>query len=139
MGNEQLKPHAELFCLLGVDGMSDDESEDEGPVVNGRRRRVLRVRRPHWRAHHVTQFITVVDTTTMLENNSSHSGGAYKGSLPLIRIRDPTGSTVSTRKVVKDLPLNAYDEEWLRSLPNAQAVRPQPIYYPFGHDNRLLR
>lgn len=140
LGNDKLRPHAAVLRLLGVDGMSDDESEDEGHDIHDRRRRVLRVRRPIWRARHLTQFVIVIDTVTLLDRGHSQSGGTYKGSLPLIRIRDHTGATVSSRRnIVKDLPLNAYDEEWLRSLRNPEAVCPQPIYYPFGHDNELLR
>lgn len=84
----------------------------------------------------MTQFVVVVDTVAVLMGVSTSK---HKGSVPFVRIRDPTGSAVSSRPIVKDLPYNAYDQDWVRSLPDSRAMRPQPVYYPFTHDNELLK
>ena len=111
--------------------MSSDEERMGGTD------RVYDILVPAWRAPLVTAWLRVFDILYM----RARRDGIFKdhrGSYPRTRIVEEHARVSTSTNFVSELPLNAYEENWLRRQVNAKnVVRPRPSvdYY---HDSRVI-
>ena len=109
-------------------------SSDEEVRINSRKQYHIRV--PTWRSEAVTAWLRVFD---ILYNNARLDGllGDQRGALPHARVITETKST--NTRIVRRLPENAYDVEWLNELVNYRSVlRPRgPV--PYHHTPKTLQ
>jgi hypothetical protein len=130
-----------ILQQLGVDGMSDDESDVEelqlDPQTRQRAPRYF-VIRPVWRAKMLTPWLQIFDSVHILlrRMNNDHSQGTY----PRQRIYNYRPQRFSrAKRYVSHLPLNAYDEHWLSTMYNIDfSVCPQKPPYDFAHDEEAM-
>ncbi|KAK7056786.1 hypothetical protein VNI00_002503 [Paramarasmius palmivorus] len=109
--NENWIMIAEMIEKIGADGMSSDESEDEDSGPNGT---VATVRSMPWRSPEVTRSLRRTDDHA---NRKSAYGNQAPGNKPHVRRRFRHAQP-SRRAAVSNLPLNFYDPQWLRDLPD---------------------
>ncbi|KAJ7429043.1 hypothetical protein B0H11DRAFT_1770383 [Mycena galericulata] len=126
-----LARHIEMVEELGIDGMSDTESEVEADGSDVR----YYIVSPKWRAGRITPWLRFLDSVYKIlrRGGASH---ATRGALPGMRIPTNRKSTIS--KYVAGLPINAYDTEWMdEDLLRKNELRTrQP--YDFSHDPDLI-
>ncbi|KIJ39799.1 hypothetical protein M422DRAFT_174658, partial [Sphaerobolus stellatus SS14] len=118
--------HEGILMLLGVDGMSSDESGAEDETNE----RHLNIRKKIWRAMETTNMLRDLDAIHLKHRRNGIGGRITPGNWPIPRrealekaykgpaVRDLTGNTcqVSKRPAVPGLPVNTYHSEWLMSL-----------------------
>ncbi|KAF9778450.1 hypothetical protein BJ322DRAFT_1000864 [Thelephora terrestris] len=120
-----------LLEELGPDGMSSDEERTVGAT------REYDIFVPAWRAPVVTAWLRVFDILYV----RARRDGVFKdhrGSYPRTRVIEENAQVSTSIKFVSGLPLNAYNEDWLRRRVNVtNSVRPRPPveYY---HDPRVI-
>ena len=137
-----LHRHIAMLQRLGVDGMSDDESDVEELQLNPQtRQRAPRyfVVQPAWRAKTMTPWLQIFDSLHILlrRMNDSPSQGAY----PRQRIYNyrPKRFSHRAKKYVSNLPLDAYDQHWLSTMYNVSfSVCPEKQPYDFAHDEEAM-
>lgn len=93
-----------MVASLGVDGMSSDEE-----VVTAGMKEFRIIRKP-WRNAAITPWLRDLD---VLDHRDR--GGVGQGREPHARIPHSNGASVSNRPAVKQLPRNAYDDDWWNS------------------------
>ncbi|KDQ11674.1 hypothetical protein BOTBODRAFT_636983 [Botryobasidium botryosum FD-172 SS1] len=136
--------HLNILRRLNVNGMSSDESELDVSV--GRKRYYCIV--PGWRHPSLVQFLRALDVIYLL-TRIDDLGNVGRGNQPHERlatniIRPPpgvAGGEYSTG-VVKGLPWNSYNPEWLQQLDEAQLYSlniPKDEHYDFRHDDSIIR
>ncbi|KAL1937229.1 hypothetical protein VTO73DRAFT_14456 [Trametes versicolor] len=96
-----LQPHAEMIKLLGVDGMSSDESAVENDITR------YEVLIKKWRHPDLTSWLRTFDAVYR-KMNRDVAGAA-------VHWRQVTTRSDGTRKAVPCLPRNAYSPDWLQS------------------------
>ncbi|KAH9858480.1 hypothetical protein C2E23DRAFT_718089 [Lenzites betulinus] len=98
--------HVPLLQRLGPEGMSSDEEDTEGPFT-----RYAAFRKP-WRHASVTRIMRILDA--LHRRSRSRSGqGSQRGRGP--RVRYMSSQVSPEKRVVRRLPRNAYDPDWLRT------------------------
>lgn len=111
----ELERHIGVLELLGVDGMSSDESDTEEVRNNVNARYEVphfHVSVPQRRAKHLAFWLSQFDAAHTVERRTTPGGS--RGAWPHMRSRNEQNPRVSTStSFVPDLPENAYDEEWL--------------------------
>ncbi|KAH6902726.1 hypothetical protein BKA70DRAFT_1228467 [Coprinopsis sp. MPI-PUGE-AT-0042] len=100
----------EVVGVLGVGGMSSDESEYEDD--GSRKTRTVRVRSMPWRAEEICSLMKVIDQDEMKVN----SAGRQKAGNPGMKRIRPRYAPSTTRDAVPGLPVNYYDPTWLEGL-----------------------
>ncbi|KAJ8074094.1 hypothetical protein PM082_012386 [Marasmius tenuissimus] len=100
-----------VFERLGVQGMSSDESEDEGDNVSERQ---YTIKARVWRSGGILNLMIRTDSATKQTKRSLY-GNAPPGNPPRARRRLKFPAQ-SKRTAVGQLPINFYDDEWLRKL-----------------------
>lgn len=121
-----------MLEVLGIDGMSSDESEteeiDDHPQYY--------ICAPQWRAGRVAPWLRTFDSI----HNILRRGGeaqAARGSFP--RHRKAASKKSTSIKFVAGLPLNAYDAQWIeRDARRKYDLRPLPQQYDFTHDDDIM-
>jgi len=104
-----------LVQILGLNGMSSDESCTEG------RKCVVKIR--GWRSAELTPYLDIIDQD---RNSLNAFGNHLQGNLPRERIRNE-GARPSVRRAIAGLPLNFYDATWYASLTPAEKRRLKPL------------
>lgn len=126
-----LEPQRPLLNQLGPDGMSSDEEREIGTVKE------YDIFVPAWRSTVVTAWLCLFDilyTRARCDGVFRDSRGAY----PRTRVIEENATVSASPVFVSGLPLNAYDEGWLRRQVDVRnVVRPRPPveYY---HDPRVI-
>ena len=117
---------------LGVDGMSSDETDVGDPI--GQKRILIK----DWRNSNLTIWLRTFDEVYMRRREKPVGEEDLRGNLP--HIRTPSDKHSQSSKVVRGLPINAYEPEWLERLhPLDYAdVDPKPTPYRFLHDNSVI-
>src|SRR5271168_4871142 len=95
-----------VTSFLHSEGMSSDESDQEGsgpPYY-------IRIR--EWRSRELIPYLQMIDRDRKRVNGYRNN---RPGKAPRERIRVVAGS-MSTRKVIPELPLNFYDKTWYAGL-----------------------
>ncbi|KAJ3532379.1 hypothetical protein NMY22_g7765 [Coprinellus aureogranulatus] len=126
-----LQEHLPLLQRLSIDGMSSDEEEDDN-VQSGIARAATvknpnyRVLTPVWRSKELTMFLHVLDSVYLIKRRLENQ----RGNWPRPRVYDPNSPKLSQKTTFpKNLPVNAYDEGWLKKFPNARlSVNPTSPY-----------
>ncbi|KAI0291477.1 hypothetical protein BC826DRAFT_955745 [Russula brevipes] len=103
---EELRAIAPHLNMLGVDGMSGDESDHSG----GHRRYVIR--KISWRSDEVTSVLRVLDALALVAH-WSRDGRPRPGKFPHARI---ASDRTENREPVRNLPRNFYRSDWLDAL-----------------------
>lgn len=126
-----LKRHAQILSDLTIDGMSSDESEDEGDETG----KPCYVTRPVWRAVELGPWLRVFDSL-YLALGKEHGPGHG----PHLRIYNHQVPRMShNQKFVAHLPVNAYDVRWLERRNDIDfSIRPVDAY-DFHHDAHIFR
>ncbi|KAF8573822.1 hypothetical protein K439DRAFT_1624785 [Ramaria rubella] len=96
-----------LLFLLGVDGMSSEESATENDIET-----VYWVKILTWRRD-IEKELRIIDHKRMLDSEIFSPQGAK----PVTRVRG-TGNPVSTRDMVRGLPWILYDDAWYDRTPS---------------------
>lgn len=114
---EQHDFDTKTLTLLGVDGMSSDDSDrdEDGTVCS------YIIRRVPWRSDELSDWLRQIDnvpTTTTLGRKGKHR-------LPRLN----TGTNTSTRKAPNGLPKSFYNDEWSAKLDTKPAVTFPSITY----------
>lgn len=94
--------------MLGVDGMSSDESDHE----SGEGEATYFASCKHWRSAEVTQYLHTLDAWHLRERY----GGRFQatsGAWPHFRSPDPK---ISEREPVNKLPRNFYNAAWWKGI-----------------------
>lgn len=125
-----MKPHIEMLELLGVEGMSSDESDREGDQDQ------YWILPPLWRDERLTTWLRAFDSVHHLLRKSGDPT-ALRGAFP--HIRHPTKRKSDSNGFVPGLPINAYDEDWFQqqSVPKL-ILHPSNNQYDFTHDPHLM-
>ena len=122
--------HKDLKCwkwledaleFLGPDGMSSDDSDDDGGMP------VNRVRNMPWRNEKLTSYLEVLDDLKQAYEFST------RGAKKVVRTRSDNHRT-SERSHVICMPVALYDEHWLahaRKHPNIFTLVPSQRNMPF--------
>lgn len=97
----------ELILLLNVDGMSSDESDEEGDIYITYRKKKL-----PWRRN-MDKLLTNLDKLRLTDKEI----WANQGSKPIPR---RASELVSTRGAVTNLPRQLYDDRWFNSLTESE-------------------
>ena len=129
----ELRRHKRILEYLGPEGMSSDESDYETGEVQ------YYVYRKPWRAEIVTTFLRVLDKLHFYRRFKA-APSSFRGSPPRTRIFTNLIST--TQNFVANLPINAYEVKWFRTLSPVVAkniVAPNPQPYDFAHDDAILQ
>ncbi|KAH9475473.1 hypothetical protein JR316_0012584 [Psilocybe cubensis] len=131
-----LQEHVPILQRLGIAGMSSDESDfEDGPAstaTGGAPR--YKVHPPAWRASALSYWLQTIDSLQVLFRRSN---GKHRGSFP--RLRVASGEDSDSKGFVTDLPITAYNPNWLAARPFYMFdVRPTDENYNFNHDNRLF-
>jgi len=100
---------ANVVALLGLGGMSEDDSGDEGNR-NGDRRFV--VRSFDWRSERIIPYLKYVDSAKQPINVF---GKLSPGNMPRQRIRQ-VGGRIFQAQAVPGLSRNFYDDVWFAGL-----------------------
>ena len=112
---------------LGKDGMSSDESEDDGEVASMRNE--YRVKRMPWRRN-ITKELQILDGERIQDKMIFHR----KGSKPAPRIRSPD-APLSSREALAKLPRSFYDDQWFDSLTRGETRKLAVSSTPFPWHN----
>ncbi|KAK1232540.1 hypothetical protein PQX77_004298 [Marasmius sp. AFHP31] len=110
-----------VFESLGVQGMSSDESEDEDN--NSERRYTIKAR--VWRSIGILNLIIRTDSAIKQTKRSLY-GNAPPGNPPRARRRLKIPAH-SKRTAVGRLPINFYDDDWLRKLSSVARGQLSPV------------
>ena len=136
-----LQHHVPILQRLGVNGMSEDESDCDdlpgAPEIRSRPPRYYVVR-PAWRARNLTAWLQTFDSMHILMRRMT--GEPSRGAYPRQHIYNytPVRPTRSTA-FVSHLPSNAYDGEWLLSQYNSEIyVCPGITQYDFSHNPEVF-
>lgn len=135
---EATKQYVPLLEDMGINGMSDDESEPG--ESEGQRR--YRIKEPSFRNPGMKHFLRVFDSLYIGLRKSA--GQQYsQGNWPRIRLPDESGQNridTALKYVPKGMPINFYDENWLRTLLTHQEekVAPQKRIVSWQHTQETL-
>lgn len=126
---------------LGVQGMSSDESDREELPRNPRARLEtphFYVHSPRWRATRLTTWLHIFDAAHTVYRRSGEAG--LRGAYPRLRVQNMENPVFSSsKKFVRGLPLNAYDQQWLASRNDVPfTIQPAMERYDFDHDNEIF-
>jgi hypothetical protein len=132
-----LHRHVAILQRLGVEGMSDDESDVEEMQTRQRPPRYF-VIQPAWRAKALTSWLQIFDSVHILLRRTD--GEPSQGAFPRQRIYNYRPQRFSrAKKYVSHLPLNTYDKRWLSTIHNIDfSVCPQKTPYDFVHDQEAM-
>ena len=129
-----LNQHVQIIKRFGVAGMSSDESDYEEARVNPAvavQNPVYHILLPKFQestSGKLWSFFRFIDRMDVLERRSD---GPSRGDLPRKRKNVKASPRYSQRDIgVNNLPLNAYDANWLKKR---SFIRPTPNY-DFSHD-----
>lgn len=131
-----LQHHAPMLQRIGVNGMSEDESDGDDlpsfPEVRSRAPRYY-VIQPTWRSKELTAWLQIFDSMHVVTRRMT--GEPSRGAYPRQRIYNYTPVRTSrSTTYVSHLPSNAYDNQWLSSQYNSEFyVCPQVTQYNFSH------
>jgi hypothetical protein len=133
---DSLARHVDILERLGVDGMSDDESETNDIPRTRRQRVKFKVLTPKWRNPSLTDWLHVLDTVYWVRRRDK---GSSRGDYPRNRLYNARTPRFSTRKsYVPGLPINAYSAEWLEERHDVDfAVCPGQEIYDFSHGHDI--
>ena len=136
------KKHKDIMMRLGIDGMSDDESDNEistRPVEQVRAPR-YHVIHPRWRNETVHGFLHVLDLVYCIVRKIALR---RRGAFTRQRQDGMTSWRYSTSEnFVPGLPLSTYRESWLVERTQAEIdfeVYPTNDPYTFVHDPDVSR
>jgi hypothetical protein len=101
--------HFEITEILGVEGQSSDETDEENPNV-------YNVRILPWRNK---EFVQKNSLTDQARNTTNAYGNPRAGNRPRTRKRR-RDAKVSERKAPRGKPINYYDQEWYYKLTPGQ-------------------
>ncbi|TDL13829.1 hypothetical protein BD410DRAFT_846589 [Rickenella mellea] len=107
---------ADVVERLGVDGMSEDETDTEKNAKTGGR--TYRVTSPRWRSK-APEFLAVLKTFDLLYTSTKYRLEDYKpvqGNWTRMRLDGGGREPEFTSEVPKGLPRNCYDNAWLAEL-----------------------
>ena len=126
-----LESQRPLLDQLGPEGMSSDEERLGGAVKE------YEIFVPAWRSGLVTAWLRIFD---ILYTRARRDGvfRDQRGAFPRTRVIEENATVSASSRFVSRLPLNAYDEDWLRRQVNVRnVVRPRsPVEYYV--DQRIL-
>ncbi|KAF9500278.1 hypothetical protein BDN71DRAFT_1355543, partial [Pleurotus eryngii] len=103
-----LHSHQLMLERLGVQGMSSDESDHESGLSQ------YRILLPKWRNPQLAAWLRVFDAIHRKSRFQSDQTRAGRGARPRLRVVGQTWST--SESYVSQLPLNAYNPNWLARL-----------------------
>ena len=109
-------------------------SSDEEVRIDSRKQYHIRV--PAWRSQAVTGWLRVFD---ILYNHARLDGllGDQRGALPHARVITETKST--NPRIIRRLPENAYDPEWLSELVDYRDILRPLAPAPYYHNEKTLQ
>ncbi|KAJ7872355.1 hypothetical protein B0H14DRAFT_2502796 [Mycena olivaceomarginata] len=126
-----LRKHASMLELLGVDGMSSDESGQEDD------RDEYKILAPLWRASEVAPWLRMFDTIHRILRAVGNPQ-AQQGTFPHRRIL--TNAKSRNKKFVAGLPHNVYDQAWIAGEKLTEEVLyPTPDAYDFNHEPNIIQ
>ncbi|KAJ7818854.1 hypothetical protein B0H14DRAFT_2372937, partial [Mycena olivaceomarginata] len=126
-----LRKHVSMLELLGVDGMSSDESGQEDD------RDEYKILAPLWRASEVAPWLRMFDTIHRILRAVGNPQ-AQQGMFPHRRIL--TNAKSRNKKFVAGLPHNVYDQAWIAGEKLTEEVLyPTPDAYDFNHEPNIIQ
>ncbi|RXW16639.1 hypothetical protein EST38_g9216 [Candolleomyces aberdarensis] len=134
-----LHSHEDLLHLLNVDGMSSDEEDNvhaqlRDTAVNPS----YHVLTPRWRSKELTTFLHVLDSLYIIVRR--FDSNRQRGNWPRPRRYDSLNPTFSRKTdFPKNLPQNAYNEQWLNAFPNVKLSVNPTMPYNFTHSPNIFQ
>lgn len=110
----------DLVIMLHQEGMSSDESDNEGSQPK------YWVKIRQWRSKELNQYLQQID----LDANQTNAYGNIRPGNPVRTRKRHIKATLSHRRAIPNLPINFYDETWYASLQNRDkiALKTKPIF-----------
>ena len=126
MSYDDLKTHVRMLRMLGVEGMSSDESSVENDIVH------YRVLKKRWRSDRVTSWLRAFDAMYR-KRRVSATNRRTRGAA--VHSRELTNRFSDSRAAVPCLPRSAYDDTWLAGLqgPDLEDLCVSEEPYAFQH------
>ena len=126
----ELNKHTKVLQLLGPQGMSDDEREEDNGLVS------YRVRVPAWRNSALTPFLRTFDQIGAICKEKD-AVPDRRGNPVHIRV---SGGANALKNAVRGLPANAYAEQWKAMLSEHEVLwLAEAPDYDFKLDQALTR
>ncbi|KAJ7342317.1 hypothetical protein DFH08DRAFT_703827 [Mycena albidolilacea] len=123
--------HASMLELLGVDGMSSDESGQEDDWDE------YKILAPLWRASEVAPWLRMFDTIHRILRAVGNPQ-AQQGTFPHWRIL--TNAKSRNKKFVAGLLHNVYDQAWIAGEKlTEEVIYPTPDAYDFNHEPSIIQ
>ena len=103
------KDHLDIVEMLGVEGQSSDETDEEDPNI-------YNIRILPWRNKELVKKVAMTDEA---KNTTNAYGNPRPGNRPRVR-KWRRDAKPSQRKAPRGKPLNYYNQEWYKKLTPGQ-------------------
>jgi len=103
------KDHLDIVEMLGVEGQSSDETDEEDPNI-------YNIRILPWRNKELVKKVAMTDEA---KNTTNTYGNLRPGNRPRVR-KWRRDAKPSQRKAPRGKPLNYYNQEWYKKLTPGQ-------------------